>query len=297
MFKQRIIYLIVAAGLLAGCGDASDHGGGVIYNADTGIAGGHVSIGNGDIILRTDTAPKATITAAGNFSIEGQPVAVNADERAQLQRYYRGVMSVREHGIVTGKLGAALAGQAISSVVRNLAQGNPDNIDKEVNPQADKVEQSAMLICDDLTDIKAAQDALAAQLPAFKPYAGIMTGKDENDCRDHNDRANVRMESTSANTADMTAFAGNWSATGTPTGMSDVVTTASAPQLRLVLPESLKLPDGRVFLLEPENANTYAVNDNGTRIAFALTSPGHADLSIKGHNDTRSAYLKMTLVK
>lgn len=185
MFKQRMFYLIVAAGLIAGCGNASNRDG-VIFSGDTEIAGGHITLDNGDITLQTRAAPKATITAAGDFSIAGKPVIVDAAERAQLQRYYRGMMAARDDGIATGKLGAALAGQAIGSVVRNLAQGNPDKIDQEVNPQADKVEQSAMKICDDLTGIKAAQDALAAQLPAFKPYSGIVRDKDNQDCRSRN---------------------------------------------------------------------------------------------------------------
>jgi hypothetical protein len=31
--------------------------------------------------------------------------------------------------------------------------------------------------------VKNVQDQLAAQLPAFKPYADIMTGKDITDCQ------------------------------------------------------------------------------------------------------------------
>jgi hypothetical protein len=45
------------------------------------------------------------------------------------------------------------------------------------------VEQSAGKICNDPVDIQTAQDGLAAQLPAFKPYAHLITGQSVADCK------------------------------------------------------------------------------------------------------------------
>ena len=110
-------------------------------------------------------------------------MAIDPAQRALLQDYYRNTLAVQQHGIATGKAGVAIAGQAVRSVVRDLASGDTDNIDKEVDAKASKVEQEAMKICDDLANIKTAQDNLATRLAAFKPYAGIVDADAIADCR------------------------------------------------------------------------------------------------------------------
>ena len=51
----------------------------------------------------------------------------------------------------------------------------------KVEAQANEVRRQAMKICDNLADVRAAQDALAAQLDAFKPYA-VVSARETADC-------------------------------------------------------------------------------------------------------------------
>jgi hypothetical protein len=57
-------------------------------------------------------------------------------------------------------------------VAKGLASGNSNEIDKEVNARASRVEQEAMKICQDLAGIKTAQDNLAGQLATRTEYNG-----------------------------------------------------------------------------------------------------------------------------
>ena len=182
MVSKRLTCTLALVGLLAGCGDSSDHVS-VIGLHDGSLINGHIGLNDDKATLRVEGSPDAVISAAGDFSIDAKPVTVDASQRTLLQTYYRNVAGIRDHGIETGKEGAATAGVALKSVASGLANGDTGQIDKQVNAQADKVKQAAMKICQDLADIEATQNTLAAQLPAFKPYAGLVADSDVRDCR------------------------------------------------------------------------------------------------------------------
>jgi len=172
-FQSRALALAMV-GLLAGCDDNTDHGSAI---------NGHLALSDDKATLRVDGSPEAVISAAGDLSIDAHPLTIDNQQRALLQTYYRDVASLQDHGIETGKEGAATAGVALKSIASSIANGNSDQIDKQVNAQADKVKQAAMKICQDLADMALTQKALAQQLPAFQPYANIVAESDVRDCR------------------------------------------------------------------------------------------------------------------
>jgi hypothetical protein len=182
MFFQSRTCTLALIGLLAGCSGSSDHVS-VIGLHDGSLINGHIGLNDDKATLHVDGLPDAVISAAGDLSIDDKPVSVDASQRSLLQTYYRNVAGIRDHGIETGKEGAATAGVALKSVASGLANGDTGQIDKQVNAQADKVRQSAMKICQDLADTQTTQNALALQLPAFKPYAGLVADSDVRDCR------------------------------------------------------------------------------------------------------------------
>lgn len=159
------LFALSAALLLGGCQA------GTTVNTDQGSVA--ASLSGNSITLRADGFPSAQIDAAGTLSIDGKPVAVNAAQRALLQRYQGEMAAMTADGIAIGKQGASLAGKAISETIKGAIRGNTDEVESKVEAEAKKIEQSAMQLCARLVEIKAAQDALAAQLPAFKPYATI----------------------------------------------------------------------------------------------------------------------------
>ena len=173
--SPRYLIALLALALLGGC-----HGG----MSDVTIANGTITLRHNEVRLHVSGAPDASIAANGDLKIDGQMVPIDPAARATLQHYHQAVSDVREHGIATGKAGIAIAGQAVSSVVKGLASGDTDNIDKEVDAKTRKVEQEAMKICGDLVNIKTAQDNLATRLPAFKPYGAIIDAHEITDCRD-----------------------------------------------------------------------------------------------------------------
>ena len=156
------IMLLAAAGL-AGCDGSGHHD--TISNV--------ISIHDGSIAVHAPGRADADISAAGDLSIADTNVPVTAAQRDLLRHYYSTALTLRDHGIATGKAGIATAGQALKSVASGLASGNPDKIDSEVNASAARVEAQVALVCNDLADLRTVQEALAAQLPAFQPYAQI----------------------------------------------------------------------------------------------------------------------------
>ena len=181
MSYQRVIGLLVMTALIAGCGKESGDTNVISFRSSSLVNGG-ITLRNDEVTLHVESAPNAVINAAGDLSVDQHPATVNAAQRALLQDYYRNVLAVNEHGIATGKAGAAIAGQAIKSVVKGITSGDTDSIDKDINAKSERVTQEALKICQDIAGIKTAQDSLAGQLAAFKPYAGIIKADNISDC-------------------------------------------------------------------------------------------------------------------
>lgn len=155
--------------------------------------GTHVSTGKGNvtsdgkvITLRADGHPEAKISASGELTIDGKAVALNEAQRVLLQSYLKEMNAMTADGIAIGKQGAALAGTAMTEAIKGAIKGDGKPVDEKIEAEAKKIEQQAMRLCKRLVTIKASQDALAAQLPAFQPYATI-DDADVNDCGSKND--------------------------------------------------------------------------------------------------------------
>ncbi|MBT2116639.1 DUF2884 family protein [Dyella sp. LX-66] len=181
MLKQGLIPLLALCALATGCDSGSS----------INTSHGDIRVHGGLLVLAADGAPRATIDAAGVLNIDGKTISVDDRQRDLLRRYYTSATAVRQHGIETGKAGAAMAGEALKGVAETVA-GDKDSVDKRVEAQTQKITDQVMKICDDLADIKVVQDELATSLPAFKPYAGIMDEKSVTDCR--NDEKTERKD-------------------------------------------------------------------------------------------------------
>lgn len=180
MSVRLVGFPLVALTLLVGCSSHDGHS----RWSDTSISDGALVVRGDQAVLKPDGAAEATIDAKGELHIGGQAVTVNDAQRALLRRYYAAAAAVRTHGIETGKAGAKVAGVALEGAASSLLHGDGDAMEKKIDSQAQAVEQSAGKICNDLVDIRTAQDALATQLPAFQPYAKLVTEKSVDDCRD-----------------------------------------------------------------------------------------------------------------
>jgi hypothetical protein len=171
--RYTALALIAMTAALLGCQPSTT------VNTD---AGQTLNINGKTLTINAAGLPKAEITADGDFSIGGEPVQVNDVQRALLTTYYGELRGIGAAGVATGKEGAALAGKAVGTAIKGVLNGEPENIDAQVEAAARKVEAEAMKICDRLSGLHAAQQALVAQLPAFAPYGGL-TLDDVADCR------------------------------------------------------------------------------------------------------------------
>ena len=72
---------------------------------------------------------------------------------------------------------------AVKGRIGSLLRGDTEEMEKRIEKEAKQLEASAMRICDDLPGLLDTQQALAAAVPAFVPYAK-MESSDIADCHE-----------------------------------------------------------------------------------------------------------------
>ncbi|HTV86505.1 MAG TPA: hypothetical protein VME63_13970 [Dyella sp.] len=173
MNRAALLATVLLCGVIAACGN----------DADSDMLNGSIRLSHDQITLHAKDAPDAVIGANGDLTIDQQAIQTSPAERELLKRYYDNVLMIRTDGIATGKAGVAVGAQAMKSVAQGLANGNSDQIQQQIDAKTKAVTDAAMKICQDLANVKINQDQLVAQLPAFKPYANVISGSDVGDCR------------------------------------------------------------------------------------------------------------------
>ena len=141
---------------------------------DTIMANGGIKLYGDVVTLHADDAPEADIAADGALIIDGKTVATTPAERDLLMQYNRSVRSVRETGLAMGKTGIKMAAKAITAAASSTSD--------KADAAADTMQTLTLGICKASAAIKSAQDQLATQLAAFKPYASIMSAGEVADC-------------------------------------------------------------------------------------------------------------------
>lgn len=129
-----------------------------------------------------DSLPKAEITPSGDLLIAGEPVAIDDAQRALLLEHRAQIVSIAEAGIAIGVKGADLGMKAAGMALKSALSGKTDELERQVEAEAAKIEAEALKICDLMPALLASQQALAASLPAFEPYARL-DQHDIDDCR------------------------------------------------------------------------------------------------------------------
>ena len=146
---------------------------------DTTMENGAIMLYGDTVTLRVAGSPKATIGADGAFAIDGKAVPATPAERSLLARYNRSVRSVHDTGLAMGKTGIETAAKAIKD---KLSSAPDQAADKAAESGAGDLKKLSLDICKAEAAIKDAQDQLAVQLAAFKPYASIVSAADVTDC-------------------------------------------------------------------------------------------------------------------
>lgn len=154
------------------------HAGNLSINGDIDININGKRVGKSDGHL-----PKAEISPQGDLLVDGKTVETTPAQRQQLLTYRNQVLGIADAGMAIGSQGADLAGKALGGVFGVIFGGEQAEKEFEARMEAEgrKIEAEALKLCAQLPPLLASQQALAASLPAFKPYA-TMTQEDIDDC-------------------------------------------------------------------------------------------------------------------
>lgn len=177
-FATLLISAIVTVGLAFGLATPSHaHTDSWSYDSNG------ISLDHGDAIIHGNDGTLARVTPDGMLSIAGKSQTVTPTQRQQLSRYVATVIDMQAKGMALAGRAGDFAGSIVSDVLGGLFRGESEaQIDKHAHERAHDFAQSALPICEDANILKQIQDALAASLPAFKPYA-VVRDHDVNDCR------------------------------------------------------------------------------------------------------------------
>jgi hypothetical protein len=145
--------------------------------------GFNINVNGHEIHNKGENLPKAEITPQGDLLIEGKSIAINPEQRQELLVYRGRIIGIAEAGMAIGGKGADLAGEALGGVVGVIFGGKEGEkaFEQRMEAQGKQIEAEAMKLCTQLPGLLSSQQALAASLPEFKPYAR-MTQDDIDDC-------------------------------------------------------------------------------------------------------------------
>lgn len=129
------------------------------------------------------TLPEAGITPAGELLIAGEAVETTPAQRALLLEHRRQLEGLILAGMAIGVQGADIAGTALDGIGQAVFGGEEGRRGYEARMEAEarRIRDEAMHLCALLPPLHDSQQALAAALPAFVPYA-TMTLEDVGDC-------------------------------------------------------------------------------------------------------------------
>lgn len=126
--------------------------------------------------------PDAKITPKGDLIIAGKPVPLMPAQRAEVLAYRQQGIAIGKAGIAIGRSGAELGLKAVGTAIAAVFSGKSnEQIQQDVKAQTTSIHTEVTQLCDRLPALMATQKQLAADLPAFRPYA-TMTQKDVADC-------------------------------------------------------------------------------------------------------------------
>lgn len=142
---------------------------------------------------RTGDLPPAEITPAGDLIVSGKAVDMDDATRKLALDYREGILAVAETGMDLGIQGADLGMKAAGDAIASIFRGDTDEMEKRIEAEARRLEASALQLCDQLPALLAAQQALAAAVPEFRPYA-TMDQSDVDDCGEDSDGAAAKAD-------------------------------------------------------------------------------------------------------
>lgn len=173
MTLRHLALALLLPAALAGCGSG---------DSEVKVAGA-IRLHDGTAIVQAVGQPDARIAGSGELTINGQAVPLTAEERDLFRQYYVEAYKLRDQGLAIRRTGSNMAAFAIGSAASSPAGGASGKSAGQRNDQTTQITHQAAILCDSLDRLRATQDVIAGQLPAFRPYASLKDGK-VRACRD-----------------------------------------------------------------------------------------------------------------
>ncbi|HET7267434.1 MAG TPA: DUF2884 family protein [Rhodanobacteraceae bacterium] len=123
------------------------------------------------LVVHASGHPNAHVSSDGDLNIGGKTVAVTPAQRQLLKRYYQQAHDTMHAGEAVGKQGVRVATRSIGAAIRSIFHGESSAAKKQLDAQSQSIETAANTLCGDINTLGATQQAIANQIPAFKPYA------------------------------------------------------------------------------------------------------------------------------
>ncbi len=119
--------------------------------------------------------PKGEITPGGDLLVDGKKVAVDAAQRRQLLDYRKQVIGIAKTGIDAGEHAAMVAIDLTNvSLFHLIVGGMTGSLERRVEASVKRdIEPAVLQICRQLPQLRDSQQALAANVPEFRPYATL----------------------------------------------------------------------------------------------------------------------------
>ena len=184
--KQTFPALLAGCGLMFAAAINADADVRIAAYSDEHIESGHHHTGlhldGDDVVIVADDRSEARVTPTGNLYVAGRPVAVNASQRAMLRKYNAGIHDIETRGLEIGKSALKLVGGMLDTLVDAALAGEDDAaIEARARATTEPIKEQGRELCQVAQAEHDLQDQIAAQLPAFRPYAVIDS---DHDCHD-----------------------------------------------------------------------------------------------------------------
>ena len=129
--------------------------------------------------------PKAEITPDGDFLVDGQAVAIDANQRRQLLAYRGEVIGIARAGIDIGERSAEVALEMVDrGLFRLVLSAMTGSLERQLEKTLkETIGPGVRQICDRLPSLLDSQQHLSASLPQFRPYPTLQAEDVEN-CHD-----------------------------------------------------------------------------------------------------------------
>lgn len=140
-----------------------------------------ISVHQGDVYITATDGSMARISPTGDLDIRGKAVALSPGQRQLLQHYAAGIRDIQDRGLEIGQHAVQMVGGMLGTLVSSLVDGDSQDLDRRMRAKAEPLKEEARALCKDVKSEKQVQDAIAASLPAFQPYA-VIEPHPEHDC-------------------------------------------------------------------------------------------------------------------